>query len=274
MYKGWERRHRRAGALVAAVLVVVAAACNSGVEPLDASLGAAVITRESETEAYGLSVAPDGVVTATAHTTNTGANMRVVFWRHADGSSANQESCATWSAVDHDQQPGLALRAHDVAGGTRAITITKNIWFNGYSIVNVHVMDSSRPDQPFVQIAGQDLPALRRSASFNDVKPYPWRACARVVGSTISVKVWPVDQPEPAWDDLDHGYSVTLPASWGITSGRPGHYAGHLRAGASLHYSDLVATNLDNPLRSRAAAETLAEPTPPPLEPTHIVRAP
>jgi hypothetical protein len=273
MKMGRGRRSWRATGAVA-LLAVLAAACNSGVDPLSPSLGAAVITRASVTEAYGVVEDGAGVVTVTARPENTDANIRVLFWRQAETVSAAQETCATWSASDHDQQPGLALRIHDVNGGTRAITVTKNVWFFAWSVFNVHVMDSSNPNAPFVQIAGQDLPGLRLSESFNDVKPYPWRACARVVGSTVSVKVWPVNEPEPAWNDPNYGYSVTLPASANVTSGRPGHYAGHVLPGRSLTYSDLVATNLDTPVRSRAAAETLAEPTVPPLDPTHIVRAP
>lgn len=267
------RTSRRAAAVIVTALLAVAAACNSGVDPLDPSLGAAVITRESPEEAYGLTVAND-VVTAAARSSNTGSNMRVVFWRKSDPVSTDQESCATWSAADHDQQPGIALRAHDVAGGTQVITMTKNIWFSAWSIFNVHVMDSSNPDEPFVQIAGSDLPGLRLSESYNDVKPYPWRGCARVVGTTVSLKVWPVNEPEPAWDDPNYGYSVTLPAEWGVTTGRAGFYASHLRPGASLDYSDVAITNLDDPAPSTAAAESLSAPTAPPLEPTHILRAP
>lgn len=269
MKRRWARRHWRG--LVAAVLLAVAAACDTGIDSLDPSLGAAVITREPN-DGYSIT-ATNGTVRATARTTNPSSNMRVVFWRLADGTSIDQESCATWSAGNHDQQPGIALRARDVPGGTQVITVTKNVWFHAWSIFNVHVMDSSNPDEPFVQIAGGDLPGLRLSESYNDVKPYPWRACARVVGLTVSLKVWPLSEPEPAWDDPNYGYSVTLPFTWEVNSGRPGSYVGHLRPGASMDYSDLAVTHR-NAGASARVAESLSEPTTPPRQPTHILRAP
>jgi hypothetical protein len=266
------RLSARAAAALGAALLVVAAACDSGVDPIDPSLSAAVITRDG-TDVYGLTVT-DEITTAAARSTNQGGNTRVVFWRNADPVSTDQEVCTTWTAADQDQQPGLALRAHAVDGGTQVITVTKNIWLIGYSIFNVHVMDSSNPDEPFVRIASQDLPGLRNSSAFYDVKPYPWRACARAVGTTISLKVWPLSEPEPAWDDPNYGYSVTLGPEWEVTAGNGGSYIGHLPAGATIGYSDHVVTNLDAPSASPAAAEALAEPTVPPDEPTHVLSAP
>jgi hypothetical protein len=266
-------RPRRA--VVAALLVTLAAACN-GFDPLDPSLSAVMITRDPPEDVYGLTVNEAGVITASAPSTNTGGNNRAVFWRNADPVSTDQESCATWTAADQGQQPGIALRAHDVAGGTQVITVTKNVWFYGFSIFNVHVMDSSDADQPFVLIAGQDLPGMRSSESFNDVKPYPWRGCARVIGRVISLKIWPVAEPEPSWDDPSYGYSVTLPDDWEVTAGHGGSYIGHLPPGGTIYYSELTITSLD-PAPSPAAAAraaSLAEPTTPPLDPTHILRAP
>jgi hypothetical protein len=119
--------------------------------------------------------------------------------------------------------------------------------------------------EPFVQIAGQDLPGLRNSDFLNDVKPYPWRSCARVVGSTVSLKVWPTTVPEPAWNDPNYGYSVQLPAGWG-DAGRPGSYIGHLPPGGSLDHRDLVVSDL--------TTTRTAERTTTPRSPTHILRAP
>lgn len=272
MANRWTGRRWRAA--TAAMLVAVAAACNSGFDPLDPSLSAVMITRDPANDVYGLTVA-DGVITAAAPATNGGINSRAVFWRDADPVSTDQESCATWTAADHDQQPGIALRAHDVPGGTQVITVTKNIWFGAYSGVNVHLMDTSDEQRPIIQIAGKDLPGLRRSASANDVKPYPWRGCARVVGNVVSLKIWPLAEPEPAWDDPAYGYSVTLPDDWDVVAGHAGSYIGHLRPGRSLHYRDLVISDLDDPDHPGApAAATGTEPTTPPLAPTHVLRAP
>lgn len=265
------RRHWRV--VVAAVLVTMAAACNNGFDPLDPSLSAVMITREPASDVYGLTVS-GGAITAAAPSANGGHNSRAVFWRNDDPVGTDQESCATWTAANQEQQPGIALRAHDVTGGTQVVTVTKNVWFYAYSIANVHVMDTSDAEQPFVQIAGQDLPGLRTSESYADVKPYPWRACGRAVGRTISVKIWPLAEAEPAWDDPDYGYSVTLPDQWDVVAGHGGSYIGHLPPGGSVDYGDLVITDLDDPGTSRAAADAVTEPTTPPLDPTHVLRAP
>lgn len=257
----------RAVAISAALFAAVA--CDA-ITPLDASLGASVITREPPDDIYGLTVS-DGVVTAAAPSSNTGGNMRVVFWRAADAATTDQESCATWTAADQNQQPGIALRAHQIDTGVRVITVTKNVWLAGYSIFNVHVMDSNNALEPYVQIGGQDLAGLRNSPFLYDVKPYPWRSCARVVGSILSLKVWPTAEPEPAWNDPSYGYSVTLPDGWG-DPGRPGSYIGHLPPGGSLQHSDLTVSDLT--ITSAAAPRRRSEPTTSPLAPTHILRAP
>ncbi len=255
----------RAGSRAVAVgAVLLAAVACEAITPLDESLGASVITREPAADVYGLTVS-GGVVTAAAPSSNTGTGMRVVFWRKADAATTDQGSCATWTAADHNQQPGIALRAHEIDKGVRVITVTKNVWFDAYSIFNVHVMDSNNEAEPYVQIAGQDLAGLRNSPDVTDVKPYPWRSCARVVGSTVSLKVWPTGEPEPAWNDPSYGYSVTLPAGWG-DAGRPGSYIGHLPPGGSLEYSDLAVSDL--------SISSGAERTMTPLLPTHTVRAP
>jgi len=250
-------------AVAIGALTLAAAAC-AAITPLDESLGAGVINRDPATDVYGLTVS-GGIVRSAAPSSNKGSGMRVVFWRKADAATTDQESCATWSAKNHQQQPGIALRVHEVRNGVRAITITKNVWLTAYSVVNVHVMDSTSATEPFVKIAGQDLPGLRNSADLTDVKPYPWRSCAQVVGSTVSLKVWPAAQAEPAWDDPNYGYSVDLPAGWGA-AGRPGFYIGHLPPGRSLDHSDLAVSDL--------ATTRTAEPTTTPRSPTHILLAP
>ncbi len=260
---------RKLSALAVGLLAIVAAC--GGIRPLDPSLGARVITQEPPNDTYGLTVSND-VITATAPGDNTGNNIRVVFWRNADAASTNQESCMTWNAPDQVQQPGIALRAHDFNGGTRVISITKNVWLGGYWIFNVHVMDTTNPDVPLLWIAGRDLWGLRNGPEPTDLKPYPWRGCGRVVGTTVSLKVWPTAEAEPAWDDPNYGYSVTLPDGWDAP-GEPGAYIGHLFPGGSATFSELVVTDLGGISTSSAAALGL-EPTTEPLAPTHIPLGP
>jgi len=51
--------------------------------------------------------------------------------------------------------------------------------------------------------------------------------------------VWPTSQPQPAWGTPGAGGSTTLPAGWDAP-GIPGFYIGHLPAGDSVGYTDIV----------------------------------
>ena len=58
------------------------------------------------------------------------------------------------------------------------------------------------------------------------VTPFPWHFCARVIGSKVEFKVWPVAEPlEPAWGDPTHGGSAMLPAGWSARGRRAGSSA-------------------------------------------------
>jgi hypothetical protein len=218
-------------------LVVVACEAWATVDP---SLTVRYFTREPAGDAYSFTVA-GGTITSSAHSSTSG-NTRALFRRNVDPLAVDAEVCATWSAATHNQQPGLALRVRTAGGGTQAITVTKNIWLGGFSIFNVHLMDTSR--SPVYHQTGQrDLAGLRRSASPNDVKPYPWRACARVVGTTVSFKVWPLADPEPTWADPRYAHSVAIPATWN-TPGTAGLYVGHLGPTGTLRTSDITTAAL------------------------------
>ena len=262
---------RRLAALGAGVLLALSVACRPEVSPLDPSLGAAILTPDAK-DHYGLTVA-DGVVTAAAPESNTGGNTRIAFWRSADTASADQETCATWvNAQSELQQQGAALRVRTVNGRTTAITITDNILYFARWNFNVHVMDSGA-GQPFFRIAYFDLSdAFRTQPGAFTVWPYPWRMCARVVGDTVSLKVWPLKDPEPAWDDPKYGGSVTLPAGWD-QAGLPGWYVGHLEPGDSVGFTDLSTADLGQAQR-RQAGVVAPVPTTPPRDPTWIPEAP
>jgi hypothetical protein len=260
------------------MLLLAAAACGPEVTPLDPSLGAGILTGEAQ-DHYGLTVA-DGVVTASTPETNTGGNTRIAFWRVADPASTDQQTCATWNHARGDlYQPGAAMRVRKANGRTTAITVTNNIWYGARWAFNVHVMDSGA-QQPFRQIASFDLSeAFRTAPGAYTVWPLPWRMCARAVGDTVSFIVWPLRDPEPAWDDPRYGGSVTLPAGWG-QPGIPGWYVGHLEPGDSMDFTDLATADVGQPpptttTQPQAQADVVApEPTTPPREPTWIPRAP
>lgn len=243
---------------------------------LDTSLGKGAFTSEGS-DVYNLTRSA-GVVTASAPTTNRGGNTRMGFWRAAELESLDQVTCASWTeAPDGLQQHGAVLRTRSASGRTSAITVTRNIYFGAWWIFNVHVMDSASAE-PFHQIASFDLREIFRPGPPDapEVPPYPWRMCARVVGSVVSFIVWPTTHAKPAWNDARYGGSVTLPAGWS-TAGKPGWYIGHLEPGKGAKFGDLSVMGLlpnQTPASQQAAAAELAKPATPPVQPTWIAEAP
>lgn len=229
-------------ALVGAACAALAA-CNL-IDPLDPSLGAGFITTDGYDD-YGITLAdpadPAGPTVSAAPTTNEGGNTRVVFWPAEGPTIADQQSCVAWEEPDPHSQQGIALRTQSEAGDTRAITVTKNIWYYASWVFNVHVMDSANSEE-FVQILGTNLEdVLVRDDG--TLAPLPWHLCARVVGDQVSFKVWPADEPEPEWMDGVHGAGVLLPDGW-HEPGVPGWYVGHLNPGVSTTYFDRAVEDL------------------------------
>ena len=208
---------------------------------VDPSLGTGYLTTEGSDQ-FALTVtgsSDDPVVTVAAPATNTGANTRLAFWLQADGISRHQQSCATFEGSHAGiRQPGIALRIRNVDGRTRAITVTKNIIFGAGWGFNIHGMDSAA-NPAFTGLAGFDLSSVFRDGDY--AVPYPWRMCARVVAGTVGFKVWPLTHAEPAWGNPSYGGSVRLPIEWSRSVGHPGLYMGHLAAGESFQFSNLVA---------------------------------
>jgi hypothetical protein len=267
------------------LVAVVLAACGPGMRPIDPSFTAGILTPDGN-DTYALTVTGD-IVKITAPTTNTGGGTRAAFWRTADPSSANHESCGTWiSYGSKGRQQGAVLRARSANGRTTAITVTNNVTFGARWGFNIHVMDSGAAD-PYHKIGGFLLEEVFRpnGPGTTAVPPHPWRMCARVVGSVVSFIVWPLTHPEPAWDDPRYGGSVTLPSGWGA-SGKPGWYIGHLDPGDAAGFTDLVTSTIATtsaqapaPVAGDAGAESMTsgaapEPTVPPRAPTWIAEAP
>ena len=265
---GFSRLWRVAPPIVAAAVLV---GCHV-VTPLDPSLGAGHITRDG-TDTYGLTIA-DGILTARAADANEGGNTRIVFWPAAGDPSLDQETCATWTDVKNDvRQPGAALRTTSDHATTQAITITKNVWAGAPWIFNVHVMDSAA-ETPYALIGQFNL--FEAFVENSSLAPPPWRMCARVVADIVSVKVWPLADPEPAWDDPTYGGSVALPAGW-HHPGRPGWYVGHLRASEESHFTDRTTAQVTGTapaVSSLGSTEVPVEATTAPRPPTDIPIAP
>jgi hypothetical protein len=207
------------------------------VTPAPTGLDAATLTSD-HADTYGIDLPGSDRASVHASPSDVGGNTRVVFWRPGDGAGTDMESCATWTsdAGRHDQE-GAALRVHEVTGGVKAITVTKNIVFGANWIFNVHVWDTSRSPVA-TQIGDFDLASV--FFPNQQLVALPWTMCARVVGATVSFVVWPASEPRPAWNDPTHGGSVTLPAGYG-DPGAVGWYVGHLAADDRAEYADLRA---------------------------------
>jgi hypothetical protein len=201
----------------------------------------AVLTPDGA-DSYTFSADGNGVVTAAAPASNHGSNLRKVLWIKETAKSLNASSCATWrSETTSAIQQGAALRIVKGDGYTRAVTVSKNIYFGATWIINLHVWDS-RKNPAFRQIGQFDLSQTLRPNG--TPAPLPWRLCARALGSTLEFKVWRLGvEPEPAWDDVNHGGKATIPAKW-VEPGKAGLYVGHIPAGGSATYSHVAMTAL------------------------------
>jgi len=252
---------------VAALLLL--AGCE--ITPIDPSLSAGALTTVAN-DTYGLAVAGT-TITASAPSTNTSGNTRITFYKKADPTGEDMQSCATWSNTNNgSEQEGAALRNLTYISGsdawTTSITVTKNIWLNNFAVFNVHTWDTSTPDKA-QQIASFDLTSTFGTNGLG--KAFPWRLCARVVGSVVTFIVWPTNETQPAWTDSTHGGSVTLPAG-SPTTGAAGLYVGHITPGTTVAFSNPVVTKL--PAGGSATATSGYEPTMPPVAPHPIPNLP
>jgi outer membrane protein assembly factor BamB len=238
------------------------------VNPAATGLDAAALTSDGA-DTYGIDLPGGDRASVHANAGNAGGNTRVVARRPRDGVGTDLESCATWTsdAGRHDQE-GAALRVHDIVGGVKAITVTKNIVFGANWIFNVHVWDTSRSPVA-TQIGDFDL----ASAFFpsGQLIPLPWTMCARVIGSTVSFVVWPTSESRPPWNDATHGGSVTLPPGFGA-AGAAGWYVGHLEADDRAEFADLQAGPL--PTAGAGAAADGVAPSSTARPPTSIRNLP
>ena len=182
--------------------------------------------------------------TVVAPTRNAGANLRTVFWSGAARPQRDALTCATWiNATSDGVQQGSAVRIDAKAGGfVRAVTVTKNIYLNGFWIFNVHVWESATNEMR--RIASVDLRETFASPvsappAVPVARALPWRLCTRVAGSTLEFKAWRLTELEPVWGDPAHGATVQLPPD-APTQGYAGWYVGHLEPGATTSFIDLV----------------------------------
>lgn len=226
--------------VIAVSLVLVAAACEKvrvqTYGPTNTSSSNQAVLTPDGPDNYRFVSAPAN--TAAASIDSAGGNLRQLFWPADNPVLADTESCAIWGAETGPLvQQGAALRIVQNGSRIRAITVTKNIYFNATWIFNFHVWDTAQ-SPAFTPIGATNLSSLLVHAGV--VTPLPWRFCARAIGSKLEFKVWPVAEPlEPAWGDPSHGGSVQLPAGWSAP-GRAGWYIGHIQPGNTAVFTDLA----------------------------------
>ena len=204
------------------------------------------LTRD-QGDIYDYTVSP-GSLSVNGVPANKGGNTRVILWEQSAVASWNQQVCASFSDTGGMVQEGVVLRIADSAtfGGTKAITVMKNIFMKSNHIFNVHLWDSAQANGGINQIGWFDMSSTTRVPGTNPVRPLlpqPWRMCARVIGDQLSVKVWSLTLPEPAWSGPGGAQTMTLPAA-AVYPGKMGMYAGHVEAGHAAWFTDIVNTPL------------------------------
>jgi hypothetical protein len=231
---------KRSVVAIAVSLVLVAAACEKvrvqTYGPTNTSGSNQAVLTPDGPDRYRFVSAPAN--TAVASIDRAGGNLRQIFWPADNPAVPDSESCAVWGAeTGPNVQQGAALRITQSGGRTRAITVTKNIFYGATWIFNFHVWDTAQ-SPAFTQIGATNLYSTLVKAGI--VTPLPWNFCARVIGSALEFKVWPVAEPlEPAWGDPTHGGRVILPAGWGA-AGKAGWFVGHIQPGNTAVFTNLA----------------------------------
>lgn len=179
-----------------------------------------------------------GVINMAAPATNTGVNLREVFWPTGQPSFRDGQVCASWKYQSTQSiQEGVALRIVTGLGSrTLALTVDKNVWAKAYWVLWVVGWDTASPEV-FTGIANKNVSAV--ISPNGQYLPFPWRVCARVVGSTLTFKIWvPAREGEPSWTDPTHTGTATVPAKYTVP-GKFGWYIGHIPPGGRASYGNL-----------------------------------
>lgn len=174
-------------------------------------------------------------------------NIREVFWRADSRFAADQTSCLDWHDLAQTRlgvitQPGIALRIASSGEGTKAVTVTQNIWAKADWMFNVHVWDSDPNGRVQQNVASFDVSSIIGVSGpghpvVDKVGNGPVHVCARSVGDLFSFKVWTDTEVEPGWDDPTHVFTTTLPEGWDHP-GYAGGYIGHMHSGMEATFED------------------------------------
>jgi hypothetical protein len=259
------RRIRRGWWVAIALLLVVAACDPTAILTFDNASDtnapdSQVVTQQGSDSYTFTSTA--GEIAVAAAPTNTGGNLRALFWPANAPDVVDSMSCATWADQNGEiVQQGAALRIVRDGTRTRAVTVTKNIWFAGYWIFNFHLWDTTTTGAEFTLLGNVDLRQYLGDA-VTWVRPLPWKFCARVVGSKLTFKVWLDPEPEPSWTDPDQTGSIALPAAF-RNPGKAGWYVAHLPPGGQARFANLRTwrySEIVPPTTTTVAPTTTTEP--------------
>jgi len=238
--RGARRRPSALGVLAVSVLLL-ATAC----QPRTATQGRhrwGAITPDG-TDRYTFTDDPTGF-SVVAPPSNAGNNLRLAVVRTDARASIDQRACATWNGPSSGViQPGVVLRARIDAHRTRAIMVSDGIYVGVRTIFNVHLADSTAAE-PFRKVGVVSLPYSVGQNPFHQA-PLPWRICARVVGTEVTVKAWPIAayRGEPRWGDPVTSGTVAVPSDW-VYRGLAGVYVGHLEPGQQTRFSDVATARV------------------------------
>ena len=188
-------------------------------------------------------------VTMSAPVANKDNNTRQLFWRADTRTTVNESSCEILGNESAERtQPAVALRIATSGKGVRAITVTKNVWGNADYTINIYLWNTtaqgplSDPDvgKEFVNAKSFTLSGLvappNTAAPNSNAKAFPWKMCAKVVGSRLTFRVWPLAERDPGWGNPNYGGTAVLPPGW-VYPGQVGGYIAHLNPGDSATFT-------------------------------------
>jgi hypothetical protein len=153
------------------------------------------------------------------------------------------------------QLPGVALRVSPGVDGapTYALTVTQRlkdaaIW--GFEVTGLRIDtadDFSSAEATvlgtvdFENVVGR-VEKLGTPEMATDMKPPPWNLCARVIGTTVTLKLWSGGSSAPSWSDPEATGEVKLPRQW-VFDGYAGGYEQGLAPGRTSKFVGLRVTS-------------------------------
>lgn len=191
------------------------------------------------------------------------------FWASGQPKRTDQQVCTRLDSVvdasttkdvqalladpERRHLPGIALRIDPGVDGapTHAITVVQRLRSAGiwaFDVATLRIDDAAPAAVASPKFAGTadfgdvvgTIDELGTAQMTTTMKPPPWNLCARVIGTTVTVKIW-VGSDEPAWTDTRSTREVKLSPSW-VFPGYAGGYELGLSPGQSSKFTGLLVT--------------------------------